>query len=65
VWEALAEGEAIARLGAALGLPGFDGVWDARGVSAALASSVPAFAGCDLESVGPGGRPLCLEGAST
>jgi NADH-quinone oxidoreductase subunit G len=64
VWEALSEGEAIARLGAALGLEGFAGVWDARAVSAALASSVPAFAGCDVESVGPGGRPLGPEGAS-
>jgi predicted molibdopterin-dependent oxidoreductase YjgC len=64
-WEALAEGEAIARLGAALGLPGFDGSWDARRVSAEMASSVPAFAGCDVESVGPGGRPVGLEGASS
>ena len=54
-WEARSEGEALSALGAALGLEGFDGRYDAREVSKALATQGPAFAGCDFESVGAGG----------
>ena len=56
--EALAEGEWLARLGAALGLPGFDGRFEPRELAKQLSASVPAFAGVDLESVGDAGRPL-------
>jgi NADH-quinone oxidoreductase subunit G len=56
--EALAEGEWLARLGAALSLPGFDGRFDPRAVAKELAASVPAFAGNDLDAVGDAGRPL-------
>jgi NADH-quinone oxidoreductase subunit G len=44
-FEALAEGEALAALGARLGLEGFDGGFDAAAVSEELAREVPAFAG--------------------
>jgi NADH-quinone oxidoreductase subunit G len=58
-FEARDEGEWIAQLGVALGLAGFSaGVYDARAVSRELASSVPAFAGCDWDSLGDQGRPL-------
>jgi anaerobic selenocysteine-containing dehydrogenase len=57
-WDAASEGEWLSRLGAALGLPGFSARYDAREVSRALAASVPAFAGADLDSVGDSGRPL-------
>jgi NADH-quinone oxidoreductase subunit G len=57
-WDAASEGEWLARLGAALGLPGFSARYDAREVSRALAAKVPAFAGCDYDSVGDAGRPL-------
>jgi len=57
-WEARSEGEALSALGAALGLEGFDGRYDAREVSKALATQVPAFAGCDFDSVGAGGAQL-------
>jgi NADH-quinone oxidoreductase subunit G len=43
-WEALAEGEAIARLGAALGLPAFSARWDVRAVARELAAAQPALA---------------------
>jgi NADH-quinone oxidoreductase subunit G len=56
--EAYAEGWLLARLGRALGLPGWDGRFDAREVSKALATGVPAFAGVDLDTVGDDGRPL-------
>jgi NADH-quinone oxidoreductase subunit G len=58
VWEARSEGEILWRLGAALGLEGFDGRYDAREISKALAAAVPAFAGIDLESIGDAGLPL-------
>ena len=58
VVEALAEGEWLARLGAALGLPGFDGRFEPREVAKQLSASVPAFAGVDQDSVGDAGRPL-------
>ena len=57
-WEAHAEGEVLAQLGAALGLAGFDGSYDPVEVSRELARSEPAFAGIDLDSVGRGGRVL-------
>jgi NADH-quinone oxidoreductase subunit G len=56
--EALAEGEWLSRLGAALGLPGFDGRFEPREVAKQLSASVPAFAGVDFDSVGDAGRPL-------
>jgi NADH-quinone oxidoreductase subunit G len=59
-WDARTEGEILARLGAALGLEGFDGSWDPYDTSRELARFRPAFAGIDLHSVGPGGRPLAL-----
>ena len=57
-WEAYSEGEVLSRLGAALGLEGFDGKWDVREVSRAMAAARPAFQGCDLASLDDGGRPL-------
>ena len=62
-FEALSEGLVLARLGAALGLAGFDGKFDAREMSKRLAADVPAFAGVDVDSVGDGGAPLA-SGAS-
>ena len=52
------DGEVLARLGAALGLPGFDGPHDVRAVSKALSESVPAFANVSLDSVGDDGALL-------
>jgi NADH-quinone oxidoreductase subunit G len=43
-FEALAEGEVLTRLGAALGLPGWPARWDARGVARDLAAAHPALA---------------------
>ena len=57
-WEAYAEGEVLAKLGAALGLEGFDGSYDVRQIARDLAASNSAFAGIDLDSVGDTGRPL-------
>jgi NADH-quinone oxidoreductase subunit G len=57
-FEARAEGEVLWRLGAELGLAGFAGAWDVRAVSKALAEAIPAFAGIDLDSLGPEGAPL-------
>jgi len=57
-FDARSEGELLAALGAALGLPGFDGRFDPLEASKALAESVPAFAGASLDSVGDGGTPL-------
>jgi predicted molibdopterin-dependent oxidoreductase YjgC len=56
--DVLAEGEILARLGALLALPGFDGKFDPGAVSRGLGDRFPAFAGIDLESVGDQGRPL-------
>jgi len=64
-WEAYSDGEVIARLGRALGLEGFDGRFDVRRISAALATSVSAFAEIDLDSVGDGGRVLSGAGATS
>ncbi len=63
-WEAYAEGEVIAKLGAALGLEGFDGSYDARQVARDLAAANPAFAGIDLDTVGDAGLPLADAPAS-
>ncbi len=63
-FEAYAEGQVLARLGAALGLEGFDGKFDVRAVSRGLGALAPAFSGIDIESVGDGGRPLA-EGGGT
>ena len=48
----------LARLGAALGLAGFDGSYDPRVVSRELAGARQAFAGIELDSVGRDGRVL-------
>jgi NADH-quinone oxidoreductase subunit G len=69
-WDARPEGAVIARLGQALGLEGFDGRFDPREVSRALAASHPDFAGLDWDGVGDTGRPLAgatgdTAGAST
>jgi anaerobic selenocysteine-containing dehydrogenase len=61
-WEAWSEGEVLTRLGAALGLEGFDAAWDVREVSKSLSQSIPAFAGIDLDSVGDAGLPLAGAG---
>jgi NADH-quinone oxidoreductase subunit G len=57
-WEAHAEGEVLAQLGAALQLAGFDRPYDPGEVLRDLARSQPAFAGIELDSVGRGGRVL-------
>jgi predicted molibdopterin-dependent oxidoreductase YjgC len=57
-FEAYCEGEVLAALGAALGLPGFDGRFDVRAAARELGREVPAFAGLDVDSVGPQGAPL-------
>jgi hypothetical protein len=48
----------LAKLGAALGLEGFDGRYDVRQVARDLAASNSAFAGIDIDSVGDTGRSL-------
>jgi NADH-quinone oxidoreductase subunit G len=62
-FDARSEGEVLAALGKALGLPGFDGRYDAHEASKALAQSVPAFAHAALDAVGPRGAPLAGSGA--
>ena len=64
-FEALAEGEVIWRIAQDMGLPGFEGPWDVRRISKALSEEVAAFSGLDLDSVGPGGRPLAEAGEGT
>jgi NADH-quinone oxidoreductase subunit G len=61
--DARSEGEVLAALGAALGLAGFDGRFDPREVSKAMAESVPAFARASLDAVGDGGATLSKAGA--
>jgi NADH-quinone oxidoreductase subunit G len=63
-WTAVSEGEILARLGAALGLDGFDGRFDVREVGKALSAALPSFEGIDLETVGDAGRPLAGAGES-
>jgi hypothetical protein len=57
---ALAEGDALTRIGQLLGLPGFapGWAWDPRAVARFIGEVVPAFAGVDLDSVGLAGMPL-------
>jgi NADH-quinone oxidoreductase subunit G len=62
-FDARDEGEIVTRLGAAMALPGFGSFYDARAIGRLLAASQPAFAGCDWEGVGPGGRKLSGAGA--
>jgi NADH-quinone oxidoreductase subunit G len=57
-FEAHAEGEVLWRIGGALGLAGFEGPWDVRALSKALAEANSAFSGIDLDSVPPEGAPL-------
>jgi predicted molibdopterin-dependent oxidoreductase YjgC len=57
-FEAFSEGEVLHRLGAALGLPGFEGGWDPRAAFRAMAREVPAFAGLELAALGDAGQPL-------
>ena len=64
-WEAYSDGEVLARLGAALGLDGFDGRYDVRAVSRALGGANAAFAGIHLDSVGDQGRFLPGSAPST
>jgi NADH-quinone oxidoreductase subunit G len=61
-WEAYCEGEVLSLIGAAMGLEGFDGLYDVREVSRELARTNPAFAGIDIDSVGDAG--LAIAGAS-
>jgi predicted molibdopterin-dependent oxidoreductase YjgC len=63
-WEAYSDGEVLSKLGAALGLEGFDGSYDVRAVGRELAAANPAFAGIDLDTVGDGGRSLADRSAS-
>ncbi len=60
-FEALADGEALSRLGALLGLAGFDAEFDVREVSRSLGEANPAFRGIDLESVGDQGLPVATK----
>jgi predicted molibdopterin-dependent oxidoreductase YjgC len=57
-FEAYCEGEILTALGAALGLRGFGGAFDVRAVARELGREVPAFAGLDVDAVGPQGAPL-------
>jgi len=57
-WEAYSDGEVLAKIGAALGLEGFDGRFDVHEVSRELARSNLAFSGIDLDTVGAAGQPL-------
>jgi NADH-quinone oxidoreductase subunit G len=57
-WEAWSDGEVLARLGALLGLDGFDGSYDVREASKALSQAVPDFEGVHLDAVGDQGRAL-------
>jgi NADH-quinone oxidoreductase subunit G len=62
-FDARDEGEICWALGAALGLDGFVGSYDPVAVSKALAGSVAAYAGADVESVGDSGHPANLQPA--
>ena len=57
-FDAWSDGEVVARLGALLGLEGFEAGYDVRAVSRALAAAVPAFEGVHLDSVGEAGASL-------
>ncbi len=60
---AFSDGETLHRLGRTLGLPGFAGSYDVRAISRAIGAEFPAFAGRDLDSVGPLGLPLAEDPA--
>ena len=62
-FDARSEGEVLWRLAQALGLAGFEEPYDAGAVSKAMAQSVPAFAGRDLDSLPADGAPLAGAGA--
>jgi NADH-quinone oxidoreductase subunit G len=64
---ALAEGDALERIGQRLGLPGFapGARWNPGEVGRLMGETVPAFRGVDVDSVGPEGLPLDGGGAST
>ncbi|MBW2267104.1 MAG: (2Fe-2S)-binding protein [Deltaproteobacteria bacterium] len=62
-WEAWTDGEVVWRLGAALGLAGFEGAYDVRSVSRELAQAVPGFSGIDLDRVGEHGLSLAGVGS--
>ena len=57
-FEAWADGEALWRLGALLGLPGFGAEYDVLALSRELGGANDAFRGIDLESVGDAGAPI-------
>lgn len=61
-FESYADGEVLNRLGVAVDLAGFESGYDPRAVSREIASSVPAFAGIDLDSLG--GEGAVLAGSS-
>jgi NADH-quinone oxidoreductase subunit G len=54
---AVADGEALAGIGARLGLEGFDGGFDAASVSKELAEELPAFEGRSLAELSEEGAP--------
>jgi NADH-quinone oxidoreductase subunit G len=54
-FEALAHGEAAWRIARTMGLPGFEGAWDARALSKEMARDVAALAGRDWDAVGSRG----------
>lgn len=62
-FEALSEGEVLWQIAQRLDLPGFEDPYDVRAVSKAMAESVPAFAGLDLDSLPPDGATLAGAGA--
>jgi len=61
--EAHAEGEILTRIGRALGLAGFEALFDARAVSKEMGQELPAFAGIDADAVGDQGLPLAGTGS--
>jgi NADH-quinone oxidoreductase subunit G len=56
-FEAWAPGDVLSQVARAAGL-GFEKVYDPRAVSRELCASVPAFAGTELDALGPQGRTL-------
>jgi NADH-quinone oxidoreductase subunit G len=57
-FEAWAEGELLARIATAAGMPGFEGGFDVRAVSERMADRVPAFKNAHFGTVGEHGLPL-------
>jgi len=60
-FETWADGEVLSRIGAGLGLAGFDGKFDVREVSRGLGAASSAFRGIDLDSVGGQGLPAATK----